>query len=484
MNPEDVQRLAPTLFLILFALIAVNCAMFFSYYLQDKNNRLTRHLFAYWLIQLATFVAAPMFMEGHLQMAIPFSSNIFIIYYFYRSFFADYAPIPSYKKYFLIFFAAAWPMAIALEFLFGHFTLTTMPLAVATSLPMFKMLSLVIFDKEKRFRTFHHKWAFAAWTGGIIHTFNFAIFRNDPGALIWGLTVHILLVAVMGIVIANFHNYMLHKTENERLDKLVKARTFELNERFGTLQRLKEDKDRLFKVVLHDISNPMSSVIGYLTLLEGAADQEKRKIYSNKAMKSANSVANIIRQVRAFESTEKENPFMFKEPINLKEAFEMVEMVYAPIYEKKEVSLNILTPEEDVVFYGNKELFIHSVLGNLLSNSLKFSNPGGAVLLKHKLEQGFLNIVVKDQGQGIKKEMLPYVFDFGASQSTQGTRGERGHGFGLPLLKRYMDSVSGEVNIESKAKDEHEKDHGTEIELLFEISGERRGEKVEGNIGN
>ena len=475
MTAEEVQRLAPTLYMILLSIVVINALAFLSYFLQEKSNKLTKQMLVYWSIQAVALLMAPLFQGGTLMMSIPFSFNIITIYLLREGLFADYARIGSYRKYFVAFFGLAWPLAILLNSVGLNFTIVTLPLAIVTALPAIEMIGLVLFDKQKRFRTIHHKWAALVLSVVAIHCLNFSFFRDEPDSLIWGTTVHILLVVTFGIIISNFHNYMLHKSENERLDRLVKQRTYELNEKLGQVQALKEDNDRLFKVVLHDISNPMSAVIGYLTLLENPAlglSQDQRTNYLSKAILSADSVASTIRQVRALAATEEGQRLHCKEPICLWDAFHIVDTIYTPLYAKKGVVLKIEYPKKDFVFYGNKELFIHSVLGNLLSNSLKFSEGGAKVELKAKVQDGSLIILVKDQGRGIKQEQIPDIFNFKTLSTTRGTAGEPGHGFGLPLMKRYVDQVNGTVEIDSTPKEDGVRNHGTSVRLKFALGNQ------------
>ena len=114
-------------------------------------------------------------------------------------------------------------------------------------------------------------------------------------------------------------------------------------------------------------------------------------------------------------------------------------------------------------------MFCQSVLGNLISNSLKFSHPGSTVHLTSRKERGNLKVLVRDEGTGFEKSKLATIFDASSPESTRGTRGEPGTGFGMPLLKRYMDYVKGEVEIDTVPQTESETNHGTKVELSFQV---------------
>lgn len=471
MTVEDVQKLAPVLYLILFSIVLLNMLTFLSYYLQERKNKHTKSMVLYWVVQALGLSAAPFFKEGNLLVSLPLCFNAFTIYYFHKGLFSNYAKVPSYRKHFIAFFALAWPMALILEGLYGSFVLTTLPLTLALAAPALEMIYLVLGDKERRFRTLHHKWAMVGLAATAVHALNFSFFRMDPSALVWGTTAHILIVVMFGIVINNFHTFMLHKSENERLESLVAARTSELKEKLVQVERLKDENDCLFKVVLHDISNPMSAVLGYLSLInhsKASLNVDKRNEYVVKAAASADSVVSIIRQVRALSTADKENIELGE--VELWDALELVETTYAPLYEQKKVKLEIQYPKDrHLGIRANKDLFVQSVLGNLLSNSLKFSEPDSTVTLSHWVSDGKLHIKVRDQGVGIQKNQIPGIFSFDKSVSTKGTKGERGTGFGLPLMKRYIDQIHGKVYVESEEKSSGAIKHGTSFYLEFNL---------------
>lgn len=471
MTVEEVQKLAPTLYLILFSIVLLNMLTFLSYYLQERKNKHTKNMFLYWAIQALGLGAAPFFQKGNLIVALPLCFNAFTIYYFYKGLFANYARVPSYRKHFIAFFAVGWPMAFILEALYGNFVLTTLPLTIALAAPALEMIYLVVWDGEKRFRTLHHKWAVVGLGATALHALNFSFFRMDPSALIWGTTGHILIVVMFGIVITNFHTFMLHKSENERLETLVGIRTRELKQKLQLVEKLKDENDRLFKVVLHDISNPMSAVLGYLSLLGHSKikmDPAKRDEYVGKTVASAESVASTIRQVRALATAEMGKTELGE--VELWDALELAETIYEPLYEAKGVTLDIQYPKNHSLrVRANKELFVHSVLGNLLSNSLKFSEPGSTVKMSHWVSDGKLHLKVRDRGTGIKEDQIPRLFSFERSVTTTGTKGERGTGYGLPLMKRYIDQIHGKVYVESAEKSDSAVNHGTSFHLEFDL---------------
>lgn len=103
---------------------------------------------------------------------------------------------------------------------------------------------------------------------------------------------------------------------------------------------------------------------------------------------------------------------------------------------------------------------INSVLMNILTNALKFSYNGGIVKIILKQYKNKIVLSVIDEGTGIPENMQPHLFDIRKGQSLKGTDGEKGSGFGLPLVNKFMTAYGAELQLKSS-------DAGTCIDLLF-----------------
>lgn len=89
------------------------------------------------------------------------------------------------------------------------------------------------------------------------------------------------------------------------------------------------------------------------------------------------------------------------------------------------------------------------ILNNLLTNAIKFSEPGNKVTVLGLLENDYIKISVIDQGVGMKPEQLENVFRLDKSSSTLGTQKEKGTGLGLILCKEFLQKNRGSMEINS-----------------------------------
>ena len=93
---------------------------------------------------------------------------------------------------------------------------------------------------------------------------------------------------------------------------------------------------------------------------------------------------------------------------------------------------------------------IHTVLRNLVSNAIKFTEPGGEVRINGKDLGNEFEISVSDSGVGIPEENLSKLFSISEDYSTHGTDNERGTGLGLLLCKEFVEKNGGKIRVKSE----------------------------------
>lgn len=465
---EQLTYIVPTIFAILMVFVLFNLILFFTY-LVHKRTQITAYLFAFWLNELLQFILSAFMDKGNLKLLVPFSLNILNFYILYRACFGPFKKLMNFKPFTLIFIGS-WVLAIVNELLFSNFTLTTLPVALALNIPVVYLFYISFRDKEKNFTSIHFKWLFFIMGISMAHNINFAFFRDNPENILWGMTIHIVIVASFSVVLTNFHTIMLEREEKERLSSLVALKTQQLNDRLVQMRTLAEEKATLLKVVLHDISNPLNSSILALDILKRRQlSEEKEKNILANAYAANKCISTIIGQVRRMEAIKTGKLIKANEVISLFECLDDIEVIFQSLYQAKDISLVIKKTKYDVFLHGNKELFTHSVISNLLSNSLKFSLPNSTVSLTCEVNANNLIITIDDNGQGISSDKLQKIFDFTHQTSTKGTYGEVGTGFGMPLVKSYMDTVNGRIEIESTTKQKSSDKHGTKIKLYLPV---------------
>ncbi|MEP2969463.1 sensor histidine kinase, partial [Nonlabens ulvanivorans] len=103
---------------------------------------------------------------------------------------------------------------------------------------------------------------------------------------------------------------------------------------------------------------------------------------------------------------------------------------------------------QDIEFYTDSNL-LKTVLRNLISNAIKFTNPNGSINITALQKDKFLEIAVIDTGVGMSTEHMTDLFNLTTHKSQPGTEGEKGSGLGLILCKEFVEKMHGTLWVES-----------------------------------
>ncbi|REL32900.1 sensor histidine kinase [Rhodohalobacter sp. SW132] len=213
------------------------------------------------------------------------------------------------------------------------------------------------------------------------------------------------------------------------------------------IEELKENQRK----VSHDIRGPLGGIIGLSELIKEQGRENKiDDILEMMDLigKGGKSIMELAEEILG--ASENNQPG--QNEFNLKTFKNKLEQLYIPQAQTKGVKLeiNISDKNLDVPFVKNKLL---QIIGNLISNAIKFTPEHGrvtvAILLDKEEENKKLHINVSDTGVGIDESQLAEIRS-GTGKSTNGTSGECGYGFGLSLVNHLVESLEGSLNIQSE----------------------------------
>ncbi|MCV9388953.1 sensor histidine kinase [Reichenbachiella ulvae] len=217
------------------------------------------------------------------------------------------------------------------------------------------------------------------------------------------------------------------------------------------LMQLNVTKDSFFSIIGHDLKSPLSSMTGTLEFLlsnyQSIGDEERQKFLSMCKDTSDHAfklLENLLTWARAQSRDLAYNP----EPISVKGVAEDVAKLLHVSASNKSITLKINLSPTTIVM---ADLFMLStILRNLISNALKFTNEGGEIKVEAIDQTDFIEISVKDNGVGIDEEVIPNLFRIDKKTTTKGTHNEKGTGLGLVLCQEFVQRHGGSVRVESK----------------------------------
>jgi PAS domain S-box-containing protein len=217
------------------------------------------------------------------------------------------------------------------------------------------------------------------------------------------------------------------------------------------LRELNATKDRFFSIIAHDLKSPFNSIVGFSELLKDEVKYLSPDEISNYASVIYNSAKNTLGLLdNLLDWARMQQNRMTFEP-KLKVLKQIVDDVFreiSTVAQTKSISLADNVPVDIIV--NVDENMIKTLIRNLVSNAIKFTNTGGWVRVVAIKEANKVIITVADTGIGISHENMEKLFDIGAGFTTRGTENEKGTGLGLILCKEFASRHGGAISVESE----------------------------------
>ena len=235
-----------------------------------------------------------------------------------------------------------------------------------------------------------------------------------------------------------------------RLEESEKSVINLMKENEAKLKELIVTKDKFFNIVAHDLKNPFTSMLGSSELLYDNIDAMTPENIKDLALilnDSAKGGYSILLNLLDWSRSQTGQINVSPQIINLKDIInENISNLYLPA-SIKEISINYESAE-DIILTADKNM-LNTILRNLLSNALKYTNKNGKVVVSAESNPDHITIYIKDNGVGIPGERLDKLFKLDMKNSIPGTQNEQGTGLGLKLCKEFVEKHGGTINVES-----------------------------------
>ncbi len=249
--------------------------------------------------------------------------------------------------------------------------------------------------------------------------------------------------------------YVLELQKDKSELKRYAAELSKLNKRIleseSELKKTNAQKDMFFSIIAHDLRSPFTSLLTYSEYLsQNLRDLSMEEIakYSDSIYKSTNNlfrlVENLLQWSRIQSGRVEFDPMKF----NITALTNATVNILETVANEKQIRIRN-NCQEKVTVYADMNM-IETVIRNLISNSIKFTNTGGQIVIDIKNSNQNVEVNVSDNGVGIKEEDMKRLFKIDERLTTQGTQNEKGTGLGLILCKDFIEKNSGQIWVESK----------------------------------
>ncbi|MBC8987865.1 HAMP domain-containing histidine kinase [Pedobacter sp. N36a] len=258
-------------------------------------------------------------------------------------------------------------------------------------------------------------------------------------------------------------NYDYERLSVEQRNREIEAQKDEILLQKAALEYLNGEKDRLLSIVAHDVRMPLSSIQGYLEILNSIGlDESEKLLIEGQLLQITRDTSEMLMNLLSWSKTQLQGGNVQLKALDVNEALQEWLKIENTIANKKGIRLRILTAGQ--LYLMADDDMLHLVVRNLVSNAIKFTPEGGEVIVSTRYRGTSGMIIISDNGIGITPEKQEHLFVLNAS-ATYGTNNEKGIGLGLLLCKEFTEKQQGNIWFESETQ------KGSVFYVSFKLGG-------------
>lgn len=220
----------------------------------------------------------------------------------------------------------------------------------------------------------------------------------------------------------------------------------ELEEANRRTASLLEAREKLMLTITHDFKAPLGSIIGYADLLSRLTTDGRQRFYLDNMKGSSEHLLKLVSDLLDFHRLDLNKAEVNRITFNPSHLFEEIRVSFQPLAAAKRLTLHCeVSPELDGTFISDP-LRIRQIVTNLLSNAVKFTVEG-SVGMEVSYVSSRMCIVVSDTGKGLAPSDRERIFQ--EFTRLPGAQGEEGFGLGLSIVRKLVQLLEGDIEIES-----------------------------------
>ncbi len=248
--------------------------------------------------------------------------------------------------------------------------------------------------------------------------------------------------------------YKVEELENlRRKQEIQSQQLIELAKRVNSerdnLRDLENDKSKFLLNMSHELRTPLNAIIGFSEMLKNQTITNPEKIieYANDIHNSGNELMQIISSIESMTSLEKEN-------ITINKRNQKIDYIIDEVLGdfKNDILQKNISVKNKFDFHSNincNETAIKQAISNIISNSIKFNKVGGTITIKNEIQNGWLNIIIEDNGHGMQNSKIESIFKQFNKSRKESVINQEGARLGLPIANSLINVHDGNISLKS-----------------------------------
>ena len=220
----------------------------------------------------------------------------------------------------------------------------------------------------------------------------------------------------------------------------------DFNSMVHELSSIETMKDDFIANVSHEIKTPLAVIRGYASALQrGNLSEEEQREYAATIASASESLSVLISNILRLNKLENQEIVPNAAPYDLTRQLSDCALAHEEQWERKHIDFDAQLEERVMILADESMLEI--VFNNLIANAIKFTEPGGRIVLRQEKAGGGVVVTVSDTGCGMDEETVKHIFDKFYQGDSSHSR--EGNGLGLALVKRVLDISGGSIAVRS-----------------------------------
>lgn len=229
----------------------------------------------------------------------------------------------------------------------------------------------------------------------------------------------------------------------------------EIQQKNEELEEINATKDKFFSIIAHDLRSPFNAFLGLTEMLSENISEfsiAELQVFIKKINESASNLFSLLENLLQWSRVQRGSI-----------EFNPTKTFISELVNDTVITLKEIAQQKEIIIINNvkdgKQIFIdiqmmNTILRNLISNAIKFTPRGGTIEIGSSdndfAEQAGISIFIKDNGIGMKKEIINNLFMPDKTVSRPGTEKEPSTGLGLVLCKEFIEKHNGKIRVESE----------------------------------
>ena len=246
--------------------------------------------------------------------------------------------------------------------------------------------------------------------------------------------------------------------ERHQAEQALLVKEAELERLFAREQELRETaedanrlKDEFLAIMSHELRNPLNVISGYSELLvrnEVLIQFPQVHRMADAIRRNAKAQSKLISDLLDLSRLRSGKLELNREIVSLIVSVNNAIDTVSADAQAKDITIQFEQPDESL-FVDGDPVRLAQIVWNLLNNSVKFSQPGGHIIVRLAKEKDHVTLTVEDNGQGIDPTFLPYIFELFRQADQSTTRSHTGMGIGLAVVQQLVELHNGSISAYS-----------------------------------